>query len=429
MALQLEIVSEQRELVGDDAVREFDNQGGTIGRSLECDWILPDPNRYISSRHASIDYKGGIYYLLDTSSNGVYVNGEKEPIGKGNSRRLFNGDRLRLGDFEVVVSIDAGESLSMPLDPPDSVGPDIELLIPEEDPKTGISMIDAEEITGDKEFQSAILADDPAPSNLPTLEVDEVDDIPSAPPPPKPERIEMTGVDVFDAFLDGLKISRADLHPSVDIAEVMNNAGEVLREYVAGTEKLIAGRSRFKTAFRLDQTTILPRHNNPLKLSEDVDASVKQLLVGQTGEYLGPRDAVREVCRDLMAHQDAFLDAMSAAFAEFAERFDPDELRDNFDNALGRKPIFEFLSKVKYWELYCDVYPIMTEKGGGDFPQTFSEEFVKAYESLINQLLNADGINKTAPQPVLDVPGELETLQELVDQVTDDSPPADEFKG
>ena len=91
MALRLNIVSEHHELMGDDAERVFREDGGTIGRSLQNDWILPDRDRYVSGRHATIDHKGGIYYLLDTSSNGVYINDEVEPIGKGNPRRLFNG--------------------------------------------------------------------------------------------------------------------------------------------------------------------------------------------------------------------------------------------------------------------------------------------------------------------------------------------------
>ena len=91
MAIHLEIISEHREIVGDDAVREFTEDGGTIGRSLQNDWILPDPDKFISSRHAAIDYKGGIYYLADLSSNGVFVNDEREPIGNDNPRRLFDG--------------------------------------------------------------------------------------------------------------------------------------------------------------------------------------------------------------------------------------------------------------------------------------------------------------------------------------------------
>ena len=109
MTCQLEIISEHRDIVGDDAVRVFREEGGSIGRSLQNDWILPDPDRYISGRHATIDFKGGIYYLNDTSSNGVYLNGDCEPLGKGKPQRLFNGDRIRMGDFEIVVSIDSGD--------------------------------------------------------------------------------------------------------------------------------------------------------------------------------------------------------------------------------------------------------------------------------------------------------------------------------
>ena len=111
MPLQLKIVSDNRDLVGDDVERVFGEAGGSIGRALENDWILPDPDRYVSGRHATIDYKGGIYYVLDHSSNGVYINDEVEPIGNGNPRRLFDGDYIRMGDFEFAVSVDAGESI------------------------------------------------------------------------------------------------------------------------------------------------------------------------------------------------------------------------------------------------------------------------------------------------------------------------------
>ena len=125
MALQLEIVSEHRDIVGDDAVRVFSETGGTIGRSLHNDWILPDPDRYISGRHATIDFQGGAYYLADVSTNGVYINGDVEPLGQGNPRRLFNGDVIRLGDFEINVRIDEGESIVMPLDDEPARRPEI----------------------------------------------------------------------------------------------------------------------------------------------------------------------------------------------------------------------------------------------------------------------------------------------------------------
>ncbi len=334
MALRLKIVSEHREIVGNDAVREFGDEGGTIGRSLKNDWILPDPDRFISSRHAAIDCRGGMYYLADLSSNGVYVNDEAEPVGKGIPRRLFDGDRLRLGDFEILVSIDQGESLVVPLEEEQTVSPDpLEDSVEEVSLKTGVQLLDEEEILGDEGFESVLFDDETDVEGSDASYEDMVDPEPKRPDSAadEPGGIDVTADDLFDTFLDGLGVSRSNLHPSVDPAEVMQNAGEVMREFVAGIGELLVSRANLKTAFKLDLTTILPRDNNPLKLSESTGDSIMQLLVEREGEYLGPRDAVREVCRDLLFHQDAFLEAMSNAFVDFANRFEPDELKAAFE--------------------------------------------------------------------------------------------------
>ena len=433
MPLIIKLVSEHRELVGDDCVREYYEDGGTIGRSLQNDWILPDPDRYISGRHATIDYKGGMYYLADTSSNGVYMNDEVEPIGKGNPRRLFDGDRMRMGDFEFEVSIDKGESLVMPLEPKPSVAPDnIEQFVDEDVIETGMQLLDESEITGDDEFQSVLFGNkpvkvEPRPEPEPEIELKPASD--SANDASADQSVDVTAEDLFDSFLDGLGISRVELHPSVNRPELMMTAGLVLREFVEGAINLLSSRANLKNAFRLDQTTVLPRHNNPMKFSDNTNDLIKQLLVGTEGEYLGARDAVREANRDLINHQNSFLDAMNSAFVEFAERFDPDELQDNFDRTLGNK-LFAFMNKSKYWDLYRDLYPIMTEKGGGRFPQMFAEEFVKAYERQVAEYQRHDregtakpGLHHGADNQAID-PGLLAT-QKLEGPIIAESAGAD----
>lgn len=414
MALQLKIVSEHADLVGDDAEREFHEEGGTIGRSLQNDWILPDPDRYISGRHATIDHKGGVYYLLDTSSNGVYFNDEMEPVGKGNPRRLFNGDQIRMGDFQFVVSLDSGESLVMPLEEEPSVAPDhSEQFVDEVSLRTGMKLLDEEELTGDDEFQSLLFGDAKSDKKVAPQ--------PAKPPPmpaandPKPgakpsQPVQVSADDLFDSFLDGLGINRAELHPAVNRPAMMLTAGHVLREFVEGIIALLAARANLKNAFRLDQTTVLPRYNNPLKFSESPSDLIKQLLVGDEGDYLGAKDAVHEACHDLLNHQNAFLDAMNSAFIEFAERFEPDELEQGFDRAMNSSKLFSFMNKSKYWDLYRDLYPIMTEKGGGRFPQMFGEEFVRAYERQVAEYQRLErGQVPPAPAIPADDPGLLVT--------------------
>jgi len=106
MSLTLEIVSGNRRALGAKASKTFGPDGGTIGRALESDWALPDDNRYLSGRHASIDFHAGSYYLVDTSRNGVFVNGATEPVGGGRPQRLFSGDTIRIGDYEMRVTIE-----------------------------------------------------------------------------------------------------------------------------------------------------------------------------------------------------------------------------------------------------------------------------------------------------------------------------------
>ena len=78
-------------------------------RPGDNDWVLPDDKRFISSRHALIDFQAGAYYLVDTSRNGVYINGADTAVGRGHPQRLFDGDKLRLGEYEIAVEVSAGD--------------------------------------------------------------------------------------------------------------------------------------------------------------------------------------------------------------------------------------------------------------------------------------------------------------------------------
>jgi type VI secretion system FHA domain protein len=389
MPLKLTITSTHKDLMGDDHRCEFRGKGGTIGRALENDWILPDRDRFISGRHAMIDFRSGAYYLADTSTNGVYINDEEEPIGKRHPRRLFDGDRLRMGDFLISVSVDEGEDLDIPAEQPRPSVDHLELMVPEEPIKTGIELIDEEEITGDDAFQATLFGKRTQRMvRSPAAPAKTERRPPVAKPRPKAVRRHadsgsLTPEQLFEEFLNGLGIDRGDLHPSADVGEIMLNAGQVLRELVGGIADLLVSRANLKGMFKLDQTTVLPRHNNPLKLSENIEATLKQLLVGREGAYLGPLDSVREACRDLKFHHDALAEGMSAAFMEIMDRLDPAELQEHFDRDLGRKPLLEAFRKMKYWQMYCDFYPAMTEPGRAGLPQVFGEEFVRAYEKRI----------------------------------------------
>lgn len=73
----------------------------TIGRGPDNDWVLQDQERVLSKNHCLVEFKGGVYLVIDSSTNGVFLNDAAEPIGRGNTAMLHDGDRLRLGDFLI----------------------------------------------------------------------------------------------------------------------------------------------------------------------------------------------------------------------------------------------------------------------------------------------------------------------------------------
>ena len=121
MPIEITITKSPKNVSNTKACQVFNEQGGTIGRGANNDWILEDPNRYISSKHAAISYEGGQYYLTDISTNGTFYNGSANPIGNGNRVMLREGDRFSLSDYEFHVSIRDGDAANNFADPFESV--------------------------------------------------------------------------------------------------------------------------------------------------------------------------------------------------------------------------------------------------------------------------------------------------------------------
>src|ERR1700760_3325659 len=77
----------------------------TVGRGPGVDWVLHDPERVLSKRHFAVAFRGGAWQIADTSVNGTYLNRDSDPIGAGDVRSLRDGDRLRVGAYEIEVRL------------------------------------------------------------------------------------------------------------------------------------------------------------------------------------------------------------------------------------------------------------------------------------------------------------------------------------
>jgi type VI secretion system protein ImpI len=78
-----------------------------IGRAAHLDWTLPDPTRFISSKHCEIRYRDGAYWLHDVSTNGTFLNGANDRMRA--PHRLRNGDRFNVGHYIVAATLDGLE--------------------------------------------------------------------------------------------------------------------------------------------------------------------------------------------------------------------------------------------------------------------------------------------------------------------------------
>ena len=106
MPMTLRILKGPGNLLETETIKVFDEEGGTIGRAPSCDWSLPDPEKYISGNHASVLWQDGEFYLIDTSSNGTYVNNMPEPIPSGKPLHLTHEDQFGIGNYKIEVSLD-----------------------------------------------------------------------------------------------------------------------------------------------------------------------------------------------------------------------------------------------------------------------------------------------------------------------------------
>ena len=83
--------------------KTVDSTPMSIGRGKVCDWVVEDPNRFLSSRHCEISFFGGAYYITDFSTNGTFINAAADPLGRGAQAALNPGDTIIIGDYHLIV--------------------------------------------------------------------------------------------------------------------------------------------------------------------------------------------------------------------------------------------------------------------------------------------------------------------------------------
>jgi len=425
--LALSVISHQSQLLGAASYKVFDSRGGSIGRIEGNDWVLPDPERLVSSRHANIRFAQGVYYLEDVSTNGTGFNSPQSVVPRDRLQPLADGDRLFIGDFEVLVQVLAEADAPPPEIPNASLSATAQL--------AALRLPSGGGALGDLLAEPAPIMAPPAPTPVPVAIPEPIltrgpapAPAPSHVPPPAPapmvarapappvpgtlpENWDVTGFKGAQATPNTIPIAPAPVPlkttaaASADVAtllsslglqpqqvppETVGQLGQILRVVVHGIMEVLQARKQVKDNFRMAMTIIRPVENNPLKFAPTPEDALYTLFVKRNPGYLAPVEAFREAFDDLSFHQLATLAGMRAAFFATLQRFDPEALEAQWEKAAGKKRGgFMGLGKAGYWDNFRQHYSRVAHDSEANFQQIFGEAFVRAYDDQIRKLQSA----------------------------------------
>ena len=444
----------------------------SIGRGPDNDWVLPDPERGLSKCHCVIAFRSGSWQIADLSTNGTFLNREGDPIGRGLTRDLRDGDRMNFGAYEIEIRISeaaaaspraeqrtinpfaedvfgapaarqeakmgspesniglgaAGDPFAANLAPPAiNLPPDYDPLAPDDDPIeeriTGAVQSDHSPHLEDAftpPVAYSVLPDDwdrdvspqarpaqPAEVIFPTAEPAPVAPVvatpmptqapaqpapmavpvqPAAPPmhaapPPAPPAASETPVaDLLTAFLRGGDIR--DVRPGEPVA-AMEALGAAFRATVSGLRQAMIARAAIKSEFRIEQTLIRSRGNNPLKFSADDDDALKALLDAGRRTDMSAVDAVTDALRDIRLHEIATVAAMQSAVRALLEEFEPGKLRHAAERG-GALALVPGQRKAHAWDEFEALYGKISRALEDDFDSVFGKAFARAYERALS---------------------------------------------
>ena len=411
--------------------RRIDGDTVTLGRGSENDWVLPDPERVLSKRHCAITFRNDVWQVVDSSSNGTFLNGRC--LDPGVPRPLRDGDRLAFGAYEVEARI-AGTSNSAPAqdDKADPFG-DFDRL-------TGDPFLQAEtgrvgEIGLPHDFnrlgEDGLFGDTPlpVPDHAPALQSafvppraeslllpedwDQEWDLaatarthpepagtdlgePMTPPvPPVSAASVNTPAEILDRPVPATAASPEDLALALSLvteaagiegqtrdtpSETLQALGRAFRALVVGLRRTMIGRATIKGEFRIEQTMIQASGNNPLKFSADDDDALSALLgIGRRSD-MSAEKAVTEALHDIRLHDLAASAAMQQAVREMLDQLDPAKLRaglptEALDGLSGRRD-------RRAWQAFVTLHGNMVRGFADDFDSVFGRAFARAYEQV-----------------------------------------------
>ena len=396
MSITVEVLSYKGQSPAERLSVSLDQQGGTLGRSPENHFVLADPQKLISRKHAVIRYENGCYYLYDTSTTGTFIYNKNVRVHQ-DKIQLDDGDTIRIGDYDLIVCLPetvtrhAGETSCAYPEPaqtitvdPDQTKPDNGdnlLLRPEyEVPTMADTPASVPDIPPDSHCEDFLhdqnsVAPEPAPSTSTSISPEAIR---------TQEHRNQAYNELLKVFLEAAGLQDIRRFPHEDIPAIMRTAGAMFREMIDGLGTMLRGRAAAKSHLHTAVTTIQAVQNNPLKFAVAADLLTLLLTTPHPG-YLTGVEAVRAGCTDLIHHELAMTAGVQAALLALLPRVAPQHVvpPEAASSLLPKRT----KSKAKCWEMYCQAYQQVVAEAEDFFGL---EAFGRVYEEQLGKLRSQD---------------------------------------
>jgi predicted component of type VI protein secretion system len=301
--------------------------------------VLPDPERYVSSHHARIVYADGRYNLMDTSSNGTFVNGAKEALGRQSVHTLAAGDRLVIGGYEVLVEFGTPkeDDLNAALAAPSS----------EPDPAASIPDLGEDFDLGKLLSHTSLSGGNPTSS-------------PSA-----------TASTAMGAFQRGIGVEVAG---SEEAQRILGLAGLLLREMTTGLVALARERRTRQDNLSEMKTGRFDLRRDPLGHSGSVDEALTLMLSDEQRRLIPGVEAVRAAFSAVETERRTTIEAAQWAVVTLLARLAPEAIEQRFGAAN------DDAAAAHCWRQFCALHARLV--GSDGLPTTWAEDYDEALRRL-----------------------------------------------
>jgi predicted component of type VI protein secretion system len=301
---------------------------------IKVDWILPDDSRKISRLHCVLSCVGEDWCVTDVSSNGTFLNHEKERLEPNTTYRLMDGDHLQIGDYSFQVQIPG---------PAWAVEPHREMW----------------EGTTSQAWSADPDAPEPSNTGVVMSEAQAAHD----------HRL-------LDRLLEGAGLSHL---PIADPSAAMLRLGQALRAVITGLRTTRPTRPPTGAAVRAGAAG----SGNPIDTADSDEAALVALMGAADGHVVEPDTAMRAALNEFAYDRSTTLAAMRHAVGDLLTRLSPDILRQQAERSDRSVSPLDLQRKARAWDAYEARYAQLQRGLSDDFEQTLGAAFSEAYEQLL----------------------------------------------